>query len=175
LKITDYITYIPPMKPFRPNWAAKIGELSAQGITREEATTALFRKVEQGFEGSYAPLVIPHCGYVAHIWRDPEAGWCYSIKGLYFDGRLDHSYCVVGGYDATIRAARKHLADYVYDDEEPGPTVRHPEEAAEVILDEADRREFISRAYRTKRVQAIMVERGVNWEQANMIEDGLLK
>ena len=175
MKITDYITYIPPMKPFRSYWTAKVGETEAMGVSREEATTALFRKVEQAFEGNYTPLVIPHCGYVAHIWRDVEAGWCYAIKGLYFDGRLDHSYCIVGGYDATIRAARKHLADYVYDGEEPGPTVRHPEKAAECIINEEDCREFISRAYRTKRVQAIMAERGVSWEQANMIEDGLRK
>ncbi len=175
MKITDFITYIPPMKPFRSYWTAKVGETEAMGVSREEATTALFRKVEQAFEGNYTPLVIPHCGYVAHIWRDVEAGWCYAIKGLYFDGRLDHSYCIVGGYDATIRAARKHLADYVYDGEEPGPTVRHPEKAAECIINEEDCREFISRAYRTKRVQAIMAERGVSWEQANMIEDGLRK
>jgi len=175
LKITDFITYLEPMKRWREYWTARVGELEATGKTREETTTALFRKVEQGYAGNYTPLVIPHCGYVAHIWRDVEAGWCYAIKGLYFDGRLDHSYCIVGDYDATVRAARKHLADYVYDGEEPGPTVRHPEEAAECIINEEDRREFISRAYRTKRVQAIMAERGVSWEQANMIEDGLRK
>ncbi len=42
MKLTDYITYIEPLKRFRPHWTAKLGEIEDTGSDREEATKNLF-------------------------------------------------------------------------------------------------------------------------------------
>ncbi|SRR6266567_950901 len=148
MRLEDFIRYERATGKWQTKWTARLGEVSAAGDSREDATRNLFTLVREGMEGSYDPVVIAFMGWVAHIWRNPLGDWCYAIRGAGFNGRLDRNSVLIGDYEETIRCARKHLADYVYD----GVSVfSHPEEAAEIILDEGDRREFISRCYRTKR------------------------
>ena len=166
MKFTDVVTYIPPMKRWRPFWTAKIGETEFTGKDREEATTALFTNIKTILSGDYIPTMIFHHGYVALVWRE-LSGWSYTIRKATESGPVMSNIHCIGAKEPTEAHARLHLAQYVLDD------VRHPEEAAECITDERDRHQFLSDYYRGQAIARIMEERGVDHYHASMIYDGL--
>jgi hypothetical protein len=168
MKLTNFITYVPPMKRFREFWTAKVGQTEGTGKNQQEATANLFETIQKSLDGDSTPSLLFHCGYIALIYKS-GIGWFYTIRPVGKSGVVSSNIHYVGDRDETERAARRHLAQYAMD------SVAHPEQAAEVFTDEADRRQFIADAYRAKEVQYIMAERGVDWHQANLIFDGLLK
>ena len=166
MKLSDYISYVPPMKRFREFWTAKIGQTEGTGKNQQEATANLFTRIQNSLDGDYTPALIFHHGYVALIWREGEA-WLYTIRKTTESGPVMSNIHCIGAKEETLAHARLHLAQYVLDD------VRHPEEAAECITDERDRHQFLSDYYRGQAIARIMEERGVDHYHASMIYDGL--
>ena len=166
MKLTDYITYIEPLKRFRQYWTAKIGQTEVPGDTREEATKNLFTFIQNSLNGSYTPILLFHYGHVALIWRANDQ-WFYTTRQNGRSGPVHSNIHCVGDQDRTEQAARRHLADYALDEG------RSPEEAASIIEVYGDYQEFIHQCERTKRVQQLMEEYHVNWQTASEINDGL--
>lgn len=163
----QHIAYTKPAGKFRPNWTARLGDVEAFGRTKEEAQDRLFAQLKAACTGSFTPVMICHKGYVALLWRD-GAQWCYTIRAQDVSGAVTCNIHMIGADRAIAeRKARRHLADYALE------TCYHPEEAAECIENEQDRREFLATCYRSCEVKRIMDEHGLDWQAANMRYDGL--
>lgn len=166
--LDTYIKYQKPQGKYNPNWEARLGEAVAQGSTKEEATDNLFKDVKKSLHGSYIPTLIFHKNRVALIFRELQ-GWSYHIRKLEENGKGLSCVFMDGDDRVHERAARKHLADYAYDDGYP------IEEAGSIIIDEKDFANWKENIERSSKVQAIMAERNVDSYQASMILDGLVK
>ncbi|SRR6266516_2006413 len=168
MKLADYIIYIEPLKRWREYWTAQIGQTKGTGPTREEATESLFTIIQESLDGTFTPSLLFHHGYVALIWREGQQ-WFYTVRKVGESGAAQSNIHCIGDRQQTEVYARNHLAQYAIDE------VKHPEEAAEIILDEQERKHFIATEYRNREVQRVMQERGVDLYQASMIVDGLRK
>src|SRR6266852_321478 len=100
MKLTDYITVVPPMKHFRQFWTAKLGEIEATGSDREEATSTLFIDIKTILSGDYIPVMIFHLGYVALVWRE-LAGWSYTIRRCGESGPVMSNIHCIGAKEPT--------------------------------------------------------------------------
>jgi hypothetical protein len=185
--MTDHISYDEPSKVFhRPHWIAKMGGVEATGKTKTEARAALMDKVHAAVRGVYTPTLIPLRGRVALIWRE-QNGWYYTVRAVGQNGLIVSNIHYLGGdWHETERAARRHLANYVMDDEIEAVKDRGGilffsdiffpamlENIAEVITDRSDRARFIGDWKYQHKVARIMVEQGIPFEEACRVADGV--
>lgn len=88
MKLSDFVKIIPPSVRDtifrREYWSASIGEAEAKGETADDACDKCKKKIEQAFEGDYAPTLINFEGYTGIAWRTPYH-WTYCIKRISTD------------------------------------------------------------------------------------------
>jgi hypothetical protein len=185
--MTDHISYDEPSKVFhRPHWIAKMGGVEATGKTKTEAREALMDKVAEAARGPYTPTMIFLRGRAALLWRE-QNGWYYTVRAVGQNGLIVSNIHYLGGdWNETERVARKHLANYVMDDEieavkDQGGILSFSdilfpvmlENIAEVITDQDDRARFIDDWKYQRRVARIMAEQGIPFEEARHIADAI--
>ena len=166
MKLTDFITLTEPMKHWREYWTAQLGDTKATGKSKEEATKNLFQTIRQSLDGSFVPVMLFHYGRIALIWREGQQ-WYYTVREVGESGPVHTNIHCIGDRQQTEIYARNHLAQYALE------MVKHPEEAAEIIIDEQERGRFIAAEYRSREIRQIMQERSVDLYRASMIFDGL--
>ena len=101
--------------------------MEGEGPNLKEARADAARKLEAAVTGYYTPAIMTYRGYVIMAWREVESGWWYTILT---PDRMDTPVVAQqrgansGGQSAedTIRAARRHLAQYIYDPRQPDAT-----------------------------------------------------
>lgn len=174
MKITDIITHVEPMKRFRQYWTAKLvglTDVEGTGKDRDEATIDLLKTIVTSLKGDYAPILISFKGHIALIWRE-RASWYYTITTDGYQGSIATSIHTSScNREQTERHARRHMADYVAD---AATSFEESEAAAAIILNEEDRRNFLTTLHRTRKAKELMLQEGLNWVEANMKIDGLL-
>lgn len=88
-------------------WRASLGDASMVAPTKGDATERLMSMASQALAGDYTPFVVSYGAETAIVYRDPIAGWCYTIDAC----RVSLGYA--SRADA-IERARLHLAQNAY-------------------------------------------------------------
>lgn len=118
----------------------QIAGIEGRGRNKTEAKANALAKIEQALAGSFSPYLIVAHGAIVLIWRTPHTSWGYRILQPEPDEVLAESLsgCCLGysSRDEAERAARKHLAQYIF-------TLDGPD-GSEVIENEQDRQEHQS-------------------------------
>jgi hypothetical protein len=104
--------------------------------------------------------------YICVIWREPQYGWVYRILKLDEIGTGQETLrpLVLAVWDRREceRYARKHFAQYLYNDERTGE---------DVILDEKDRKDHLSWVSWQRRYKEAM-NQGKTDEEARLYASG---
>jgi hypothetical protein len=140
--------------------------LTAHAKTVREARQKVESKLLEQVTGSYAPMLIRKDEYLCVIWREPQYGWVYRVLKLDEIGTGQETIrpLVFAGWDRVEceRRARKHLAQYLYNDERTGE---------DVILDERDRKDHLSWVSWQRRYKAA-IDQGKTDEEARLYASG---
>jgi len=98
----------------RQAWRASLGDAAATAPTKGEAVAKLESMAAEALSGDYTPCVVSLRGQEAIIYRDPVAGWCYTISGDCTHipaGRVSLGTISRAG---AIERARLHVAQNLY-------------------------------------------------------------
>lgn len=183
--MNDHIEYTEPCKVLHQyTWKARMGDIDAQGKTKSEAREALMEKVHAALTGTYTPTMIFCRKRYALIWRE-QNGWYYTVQPIGPSGQINNNFHFYETLHETERRARKHLADYVMDDEiaevkSRGGILYFSNDffvemllsIGDVILDDYDGAHFIDEWKYQRKVARVMKEQGVDFEEAWRIADG---
>lgn len=168
MKLSDMVTFQKPNGKWFPDWQARIGTaVRAHGKTQAEATANLARKVQEGFEGDYTPILLQAGGYSVLVWRTPEGGWLYGR--IQEDGRLSGGVTISGDTrEGAERHARQFLAGYIVACAPADATNSLNLEAiAETCIPhEGDRANWLERERFARRARLIREQYDVTWEEA---------
>lgn len=126
-------------------WSAKGGRMvAARGETQEAADQACLEKIRDRFRGTYTPLCLRFRDEIILVWRDGN-DWVY---GFIRDRAEPVGIASSGDWKSredVERAARRHLAENGWDEQE---------ETSEIILHPDDQARFGDWARREKVLRA---------------------